>query len=99
MTRKGKHRRAPVPVEPEDLRAVAAVAVAPQRARVNDEATAPRLGVVEPEARPVHWVEPAPGARRGPWQRVRRRGEACCSLPLGGDWREGLSAQGLSSGV
>ena len=35
-----------MPVEPEDLRAVAAVAVAPQRTRVDDEAAAPRLGIV-----------------------------------------------------
>ena len=46
-----------MPVEPEDLRAVAAVAVAPQRTRVNDEAAAPRLGVVEPEGGRVHRKE------------------------------------------
>ena len=55
---------APVPIEAEDLRAAAALAFAPQLTRVDDEAAAPRLGVVEPEGRRVqreksqleHWV-------------------------------------------
>ena len=44
---------APVPIEAEDLRAAAALAFAPQLTRVDDEAAAPRLGVVEPEGRRI----------------------------------------------